>query len=156
MADSRDGHGRFTRNVDSAERDAEAARLRAGGWTLQQIADHFGVNRSSVKRMIDRVLAETIEEPAAQVRAFELERLDLMWQAVMKVLEARHVTVSQGKVVYLGDEPLADDAPVLQAVDRLLKIQARRAALLGLDAPAKQEVGGKLTYEIAGVDLDKL
>ena len=35
---------------------------------------------------------------------------------------------------------LLDDGPVLQAVDRLLKIADRRAKLLGLDAPKRVEV----------------
>jgi hypothetical protein len=51
---------------------------------------------------------------------------------------------------------LEDDAPVLAAVDRLLRIQERRAKLLGLDAPVRADVGGKLSYEIVGVDLGQL
>ena len=58
--------------------------------------------------------------------------------------------VSQGRLIYLGDDPqpLADDAPVLAAVDRLLKIQERRARLLGLDQPTKSTV----THAAADVD----
>jgi hypothetical protein len=54
--------------------------------------------------------------------------------------------------------PLLDDAPVLAAVDRLLKVQERRAKLLGLDVPVKRqvEVDGGLRYEVVGVDLDQL
>ncbi|WP_188195602.1 hypothetical protein [Nonomuraea sp. SYSU D8015] len=43
----------------------------------------------------------------------------------------------------IGDgAPLVDDGPKLAAIDRLLKIQARRAALLGLDAEKKVSVSG--------------
>jgi hypothetical protein len=52
------------------------------------------------------------------------------------------VTVSNGRVVTLDGQPLQDDGPILQAVDRLnhiedrkLRIQERRAKYLGLDAP---------------------
>ncbi len=38
------------------------------------------------------------------------------------------------------NEPLRDRAPVLAAIDRLLKIEERRAKLLGLDAPVRAEL----------------
>jgi hypothetical protein len=57
------------------------------------------------------------------------------------VLERNHVTVSHGRIIRgENEEPLLDDGPVLTAIDRLLKIQERRAKLLGLDAPARHEV----------------
>lgn len=64
-----------------------------------------------------------------------------MYAAAMEVLEREHVTVSNGRVVSLDDgTPLPDDGPVLQAIDRLLRIQERRARLLGLDAPVKRDL----------------
>ena len=56
------------------------------------------------------------------------------------VLQRNHVVVSQGRVVELDGVPIPDDAPVLAAIDRLLKIQERRAKLLGLDAPTQSRV----------------
>ncbi len=155
---TRDGQGRFDRDLETAERDAEAARLRKRSWTYQQIADHLGINRSSAYQAVQRVLKETVQEPAEDLRTLELERLDDMAQAVLKVLEKHHVTVSNGRIVFLGDEPLIDDAPVLAAVDRLLKIQERRAKLLGLDIPVKQEidVSGGVEYRIVGVSAEDL
>lgn len=175
---TRDGRGRFDRDPETAKRDAQAARLRGRGWTYQRIADELDVSRQTAYDAVQRALADTLTEPAAEARTLELERLDEMHAAVLAVLEREHVTVQQGKVVRrrvgveLDDngepvldgegqpipvyEDVLDDAPVLQAVDRLLKIQERRAKLLGLDAPAKAEVGGKLSYEIVGVALDQL
>jgi hypothetical protein len=69
-----------------------------------------------------------------------------MYRSVMGVLEREHVTVSHGKIVVTPDpdtgeeRPLIDDAPILNAVDRLLRIQERRARLLGLDAPVKRDI----------------
>lgn len=148
--------GRFIRSLDGAERDAEAARLRTRGLSYDAIGEQLGLDKGNAYRAVQRALQATVQEPAEELRQLELARLDDMWAAVLEVLEAKHFTVSQGRIVYYGDVPLADDAPVLAAVDRLLRIQERRAKLLGLDAPAKAEVGGKLTYEITGVDLDKL
>jgi hypothetical protein len=60
----------------------------------------------------------------------------------MKVLRRPHVVISAGKVVVHPDtrQSLEDDIPVLKAIDTLLRIQERRARLLGLDAPAQTTV----------------
>lgn len=153
----RSGKGRFIRTPESAKRDADAADLRAQGWTYAAIATELGYHdKSDARTGIQRALREIVEEPATRLRTLELSRLDAMYEAAMAVLERRHVTVSHGKIVYQGDEPLIDDAPVLQAIDRLLKIQARRAALLGLDAATKTEVSGGVRYELVGIDPEAL
>jgi hypothetical protein len=140
---TRGGNGRFERNPDTAARDAQAARLRTRGLTYRQIADELGfAGPGKAHEAVKRVLAETVQDAADDLRAVELERLDQMYQAALKVLETEHYAISHGKVIYLedGGPPLADDGPVLAAMDRLLKIQERRAKLLGLDAPAKTNV----------------
>ncbi|MEV6036019.1 hypothetical protein AB0L65_33030 [Nonomuraea sp. NPDC052116] len=140
---TRGGRGRFERNVDTAARDAEAARLRVRGLTYRQIAAELGMaGPGKAHEAVQRVLKETVQDAADDLRAVELDRLDQMYQAALKVLETEHYAISHGKVICLeeGGEPLADDGPVLQAIDRLLKIQERRAKLLGLDAPTKTNV----------------
>jgi len=150
------GDGRFTRSIETAERDAEAARLRARGLSYRAIAARMGVDVSTAHAAVQRALKATVEEPAADVRVLELERLDRMYETVMGVLERKHVTVSNGKVVTLDDEPIEDDGPVLAAVDRLLRIQERRAKLLGLDAEKKINLSGGVQYEIVGVSPEDL
>lgn len=131
-------NGKFTRSIETAERDAQAARLRARGLGYKQIAEQLGYeDHTGAYKAVQRALKEIVAEPAEELRALELERLDDMYRRAQAVLERRHVTVSQGRVVRLDDEPLEDDGPVLAALDRLLKIQERRARLLGLDAPTQ-------------------
>ncbi|MFF2228620.1 hypothetical protein ACFVV7_35470 [Streptomyces globisporus] len=135
------GDGQFVRSLTTAQRDAEAARLRTQGWTYPRIADHLGFkHRADAWNAVQRVLKDTVREAGKEVRSLELERLDRLEAAANEVLERQHITVSHGKIVYHEDEPLPDDAPSLQAIDRLLKIQERRARLLGLDAPTKQAI----------------
>lgn len=151
------GTNRFVRTPETARQDARAAELRAEGYSYQQIADELGFSdRGRAHHAVRRALRDIAEKPAAAVRDLELRRLDAMYEAVMEVLERRHVTVSHGKVIEHDGGPLIDDAPVLAAVDRLLKIQARRAALLGLDAETKVNLSGGVTYEIIGVDPEAL
>lgn len=148
----RDGGGRYAKDPSTAERDARCLELRKRGLSYRAIAAEVGVDVATAHEAVKRSIAAIIEEPAAEVRQMELERLDSMWVAVMGVLEAKHFKVSDGRLVKLNDVPLEDDAPVLAAVDRLLRIQERRSKLLGLDQPVKQEITGGVTYEIVGVD----
>ncbi|MER6191786.1 hypothetical protein [Streptomyces cyaneofuscatus] len=135
------GDGQFVRSLTTAERDARAAELRSKGWTYPRIAAELGFNhRADAYNAVKRVLKETVREAGEDVRALELERLDRLEAAANEVLEREHVTVSNGRVVSLNETPLPDDGPVLAAIDRLLKIQERRARLLGLDAPTKAAI----------------
>lgn len=138
---ARNSRGAFVRTPETARRDAEAAELRAQAYTYQQIADQLGfADKGEAHHAVQRALQAIVKEPAEKLRALELSRLDAMYEAAMRVLERRHVTVFNGKIMYIGEEPLIDDAPVLQAIDRLLKVQERRARLLGLDAPKQLDV----------------
>lgn len=153
------GNGQFVKSADTAERDAEACRLRTRGLSYREIAAALGYDgEGSAYNAVKRSLNATLAEPAEEVRKTELQRLDDLYRAALAVLERMHVTVSNGRVVqhrvagtgtwdaeagrWVDAEwvDLADDAPVLAAIDRLLKIQERRARLLGLDAPVKHEV----------------
>ncbi|MDV9194326.1 hypothetical protein [Streptomyces sp. Wh19] len=150
-----DGKGRFVRTLSTAEREAEAARLRSLGWTYQRIADELGwANKGDAHHAVQKVLRDTVQEAADDLRTLEverlrgeLERLAAVEAEVWTVLKREHVTVSNGEIVRLDGAPLPDDGPVLQAVDRLIKIEdarrrnsERRAKLLGLDAPVKQTI----------------
>ena len=150
----RAGRGRFTKRPATAERDGQAARLRADGCTYQQIADQLGFShRDLARRSVARALAATVREPADELRHLELIRLDALWVEATKVMTAEHLTVSHGKVVEVDGVPLKDDGPVLSAIDRLLKIMERRAKLVGLDAPAKVEV---MSLDAIDREIEKL
>ncbi|WP_069743045.1 hypothetical protein [Streptomyces sp. EN23] len=137
----RGGDGQFVRSLSTAERDARAAELRSKGWTYRRIAAELGWKQGAdAYNAVQRVLKETVREAGEEVRSLELERLDRLEAAANEVLEREHVTVSNGRVVVLHEAPLPDGGPVLAAIDRLLKIQERRARLLGLDAPTKQNI----------------
>lgn len=97
----------------------------------------------------------------------ELQRLEVLEAAAYGVLKNRHIVVNNGRVILHHDtnEPMEDDAPILQAIDRLVKIEEarrrngeRRAKLNGLDMPVQTEVtgagGGPLAVSTA--DPDKL
>lgn len=137
----RGGDGKFVSNPDAVARDAQACRLRRDGYTYEQIASELGyAGRGEAYNGVQRALLAIVQEPAEELRTLEIERLDYMYFKVLEVLHRQHFTVQNGKIVTLYGQPLPDDSPVLAAVDRLLRIQERRAKLLGLDAPKQIEI----------------
>lgn len=154
---ARGGNGKFLYTVESAERDAEAARLRARGMSYQRIATALGYeNKGTAWHAVNRVLKDTVQEAGDELRVIERERLDRLAEAAWAVLERQHVTVSNGRIISLHGEPLPDDGPVLQAIDRLLRISESRRKLDGLDAPSRVSVDAdQLGQEITAI-LDRL
>lgn len=147
--------GRYVRTLATAEGDRDAAHLRGKGYTYQQIADELGLSgKGKAYEMVQRALRDVVKEAGEEALTIELVRLDgelvrlnNLEQAALEVMRRHHVTVSNGHVITLNDEPLADDGPVLAAIDRLVKIEdarrrngERRAKLLGLDSPKRVEV----------------
>lgn len=164
--------GKLIQTKESVELDARACELRSRGWSYRQIADELG--DASVRTAYERVqrsIERIVQEPAEQARQFELDRLDARWRHLdelqaktQTVLDAHHVVIQHGKVVYseTGD-PFEDHGPVLDAVKTMLsidaerdRIQVRRSKYLGLDAAGKLQLEGGVRYEIVGVDMSQL
>lgn len=146
----RGGNGRFERTLDGELRDAEACRLRTRGLTYQQIADALDYGnrhnaRRAIKEALDRVKVEAVDE----LRKFQLDELNYLTVRALKVLERKHIAVTQQGVVLHKGRPVLDDDPALKAIDRLLRIAERRAKLMGLDAPTRHEV-----LTIADIDAE--
>ncbi len=183
---NRDRQGQFTRDPVTAQRDADAARLRSTGHTYKQIAAELGCSLATAYTSVQRAMDAIIREPAEAAIASSLRnlaeararihdaraRLEGHRDTVLETLSRQHVTVSQGRVVYDEDtgNAVRDDEFILKAVDRLNRIEAQlqtneaqlqsndesRRRLEGLDQPGKQHVTGGVTYEIVGITPDQL
>ena len=104
-------------------RTVEILRLARQGWQCQAIADKLGIARLQVYRLIQAALADAViarKEEVAHLTELELQRLDAMTKGVSEAAEK-------------GNS---------RAIDSALKIMDRRAKMLGLDAPTKQEIAG--------------
>lgn len=107
------------RKLTLAEKRDQALSLRLTGATYQNIADVMSVSKSTVKRWIDAAIDGVDKENAKALIVLENERLNRAQRAIWPA-------VARGQ---------------LGAVDRLLRIQERRARLNGLDAPQKVDLG---------------
>lgn len=144
-------------------RQAEALRLRALGYTYERIAEELGYRGTSgAYKAVQAAYIASIKEPAEIIKRQAVDRLDIMLQKALEIMGSVHVYVSQGHVVRRrvvdemgnfnvlgvednGDpiyemEDIIDHGPVLDAIRTALKIEERRAKLLGLDAPKQIEV----------------
>lgn len=128
------GIRRSTNAQDLQLRRYQALELRIAGKTYREIKDTLGINQSTLLHDIDVVLREREDGNIAKLRAIEEERLDVAVRAACEIIEA-----------HPGTE-LA-----LKAVDRLIRASARRAGLLGLDAPTRVEVE---SLQVTQADLE--
>jgi hypothetical protein len=123
------------RRIEAKERALKALELRKKGVRYEQIAQQLGYsNRGNAHKAVMKelkLLAKECLEEAAQVRDLELQRLDALYLKAWEAVEE-------------GDLP---------SIDRCLRVQERRAKLLGLDAAEKVEHSGDLVINLRSVDM---
>lgn len=151
----RGGNGRYVRSADTAERDAAAARLRTQGKTYDAIATALGfANKAAAREGVLRALAEIVTEPAKELRALELDRLDAALDVAIRIMSEQHLAHSGGKLIERVVDgqvvQVLDNGPVLAAIDRVVKIGESRRKLLGLDAPTRVDA---TVHEVTQQDL---
>jgi hypothetical protein len=179
----RDSRNRFALSPAAQDKARRAIALRVDeGLTYGAIAEALDyADRKTAYNAIWRQLRREAKGPvealikAESERLFvelerldtEEERIDALIEPVTRVLNTRHITVSNGRVILhpATAEPLEDDAPVLQAVDRLTRLSAERRAiseqrrriseslrkLHGLDAPTRVDA---TVHETTQQDLE--
>ena len=122
------------RRIRTTEKTLRALELRKQGLNYTQIGEELGCNRSTACRYVLSELenlADKCREEAVHVRDLELQRLDALYLKAWEAVEE-------------GDLP---------SIDRCLRVQERRAKLLGLDAAEKVEHSGDLVINLRSVDM---
>jgi hypothetical protein len=117
---------------ETVEKERRVLELRLAHQRWSDIAQAVGyASAGAAYNAYQRALKRTLQEPASEIREQERERLD-------RLASAHYANALRG------------DVPATQM---LLRIMERRARLLGLDAPTKQQVE-VTTYE-GGTELDR-
>ncbi|BBC35275.1 hypothetical protein SGFS_065690 [Streptomyces graminofaciens] len=139
---ARSGRGQYVRTAEAAARDAEAAELRAQGWTYQKIADELGFgDKSGAQKACRRAIQDAVATPGKALMELEVARLETLYDNVLDIFQRDHVLVSHGHVVHDDSgQPIIDDEMKLKAFDRLLRGRESFRRLLGLDAPNRVSV----------------
>lgn len=147
------------RRAAVALRRGKVLQMRAEGASYDEIWAAFPDeyrSRSAAIQDVQRALMQTVAEPAAELRALEVARLEMLWIKVVDVLTRDHVMVSHGRVIYLREpecshdkddddprdagEPLRDSGPIIAAARELRALSESRRKLLGLDAATVVQV----------------
>lgn len=140
------------------ERNAEIWRRFCAGERQAAIAKSYGISQQTVSEICQRkriALGPIDRDKKRQELASQLDYL----RAQMAELVER-----EPAPMYRGAEPVRDDdgnvvedhSGRIAATDALLRVQARAAKLLGLDAPDKVETAATVRYVVDNVDLDEL
>lgn len=145
--------------------DREAARLKAVGHTLEEIAEklllrnavtgEFDIRRAA--KAIQRGLTAVYRFTADEIKMQELDSLDAMERHLWDALRKEHVLVQQGRVILIEGQVVQDERFVLETLDRILKIKERRSKYLGLDAQVRlsveaDQIGGEIASLIAMIN----
>jgi hypothetical protein len=115
---------RVTHKAQTILLGAESARLRALGLSWREIGERLGKAYSLTRKAALAYLEEYCTaraEGVEEFRALQLRRLDILMTRAMSIAHGED-TETQHR---------------LRAMDTIIKIEERRAKLLGLDAPQK-------------------
>lgn len=108
-----------------AERRAEALQHRRRGLSYREVADVMGISVGRAHQLVAEALEHVIVGEVEELRALESSRLDAAQEAIWpKVLKGN-----------------------INAIDSFLRLSARRARLLGLDAPLAISMDLRAEYE---------
>ena len=132
-------------------RRAKAMDLRTRGYSFQRIADELGV---SYKQAWDDVQAEFAALPRGdidQYRREALERLDRLQDKLQdRIDELAEVQEDEDGEYWVVGE-------IEKTTAAVLRVEERRARLLGLDAPVRAEVEVKnVTVNLRGINSEEL
>jgi hypothetical protein len=146
--------------------------------SFREIAAELDYSVGYIHKVYTRALRNIPEPAVTEYRAQQLARIQLEREALLNILAAHHVTVSNGHIVSeitghwplkddegndhplagqpIYGDPLLDPAPVMQAIDRLVKLDDQEARLLGLYPATKVQLDATVNYSVAGVDMQAL
>lgn len=142
--------GRFLPRSDTQERRRLSAELKARGASWSAVAaEHWGGDRGLAIRETNKWYAENPTEDVETTRRIIVDTIENLESVVRQVMSREHYVTSQrGLVTDAEGNPLIDDKPIYEGVDRILKMKETLLKLIpGLAAP-------KVTAEISEEALD--
>ncbi len=143
-------------------RMTEAAQMwedkQNNGLSNQQIAEKYGVSVDTVANRLGSFFPKKAAISLEAHRLRESDKLDMLEEQALRLMNTDHLVVDKGSVIVdpRTGRPMIDSEPTFKAIDRLLKIQERRAKLFGIDSPVKAEITHNTGVEIQVTELQDL
>lgn len=112
------------------------------GMTNKDLAEKYGISTATVMRRLQGFFPEKEMLALEKHRLREDDKLDMLEEKMLQILNTDHFVVDKGQVIYdpRTGQPLVDDAPKMAAADRILKIIDAKRKMFGLDSPTRHEV----------------
>lgn len=146
-------------------RDREAARLKAIGYSVEEICEALNLRDrrtgeidprraiAAIKRGLSLVHQVAVDEK----RLEQLQHYELMKRHIWNSIDKEHVLVQQGKVVLLEGMPIQDARFALEAFDRLNRIEESISKLLGTHSAQRfsveaDQLGSEISQLIAMIN----
>lgn len=123
------------RSVEAAKRRATALELRSKGYDFRRIARETGVSLKQAYDDVWRAIDELPKGDVEKARREALERLDHLQSTLsQRMAELDEVQIEEDgtETWFIGE--------IEKTAAAILRVEERRARLLGLDAPIKAEV----------------
>jgi hypothetical protein len=163
-ADKPDGYPKWR----DYKRDREAARLKAMGWSLDEIAEKLNLTShrtggqpdpQRAKSAVQNGLALVHQVGVDEKRLEQLQHYEMMKQHIWASINMEHVLVQQGKVVFNDGVPVEDRRFALEAFDRLNRIEESISKLLGTHAAQRfsveaDQLGSEIGQLISLINTD--
>ncbi len=105
--------------------------MRCRHLTYREIGAELDIDPSTAYDAVQRAVQMIPTEGAAEAKQVMLDEMDRMSRHLWGVVECQH----------------SDDGPGLKAIAQLLRVQERKARLMGLDAPTQRAVD-VITHEM--------
>ena len=140
---TRGGDGKYRRDLEHVERDAQACRLASQGLSYREIAARLGYSTGGdAHRAVQKVLWETARQHGTEeLRQRQLAELAELRQAMWSLVSSPPPLIDRlGRVVRTDGEdgqPVPDAQAQVAAAAVLLRTSEREGRLRGLDAPRR-------------------
>lgn len=149
------------------KRDREAARLKAMGWDLHQIAEELNLLDRPTGQPDPRRAAKAVERGLMLVhqvgidekRLEQLQHYEMLKRHIWGSMDKEHVLVQQGKVIFQDGVPVEDKRFVLECIDRLNRLEESISNLLGTKAAQRfsveaDQIGSEISQLISLINTD--
>lgn len=149
------------------KRDREAARLKAMGFSLDDIAEKLNLtdrmtgqpDPARAKAAVQNGLSLVHQVAVDEKRLEQLQHYDMMKQHIWASMDTEHVLVQQGKVVFQDGVPVEDKRFILECFDRLNRIEESISKLLGTHSAQRfsveaDELGTEISQLISLINTD--
>lgn len=141
-------------------RDDEIYKRRMRGEKIADLAAEYNLSEQSISTIVTKVSRSMPERDRSELIALSIERLDLLTEKVMDLIEREGAPIFVGKDGVIArddnDEVVRDYSLRIKAIAEAHRLNQTFAKRLGLDAPTQAEVNGTIQYEIVGVEPEEL